>query len=315
MRQKQTIAIIGTGAVGGYYGALLQQAGHHLHFLLRSDFDQVQRQGLKISSPNGDIILPNVHAHASPDTMPPCDLAIVALKTTANHQLQYILPRIIKDAGAALTLQNGLGSDQLIARLIGPERTLGGLCFLCACKVAPGHIVHQDYGLITLGEFSQKGITPRLESITNLLKEAAIPAQSIEDLKLARWKKLVWNVPFNGLSVLHHCLTDHLISNPALRQLSIDLMHEVVEAAAVCAGIIEPAFIDQMIDNTEKMVPYAPSMKVDFDNNRPMELESIYGEPIRQACACGIEMPQTNALYLQLHQLNGSRSADPVLVN
>ena len=305
MQPFKEIAIIGTGAVGGYYGGLLQRAGFNLHFLLHSDYDHVCQHGLIIDSPAGDFRLPEVNAYHDPKKMPRCNVVIVALKTTSNSILKDILPYVLRKDGLVLTLQNGLGNEEEIAQIVGEERVLGGLCFLCANKIAPGHIQHLDYGLITLGEYRTDGrpggITPRLEQLGATLQSAGIEIQIIKDLPQARWKKLVWNIPFNGLSVIRNALTDALIRDPATRALCETLMHEVVAASV---RPIEPSFIEKMMLHTEEMEPYAPSMKLDFDKGNPMEIESIYGHPLRSARARGIPMPETEKLYHQLVKLN-----------
>jgi len=304
MGGMKSFAIIGTGAVGGYYGGLLQKAGFDVHFLLHSDFEFVKRNGLTVESVNGDFRLPQVNAYNDPKQMPRCDVVIVSLKTTANAILKDVLPHVVKENGIVLTLQNGLGSDEEIASIIGSERVIGGLSFLCSNKVGPGHIRHVDYGLITLGEYRADGkpggITPRLEQLGTVMRSAGIEIQLIEDLPLARWKKLVWNVPFNGLTVVKNCLTDELMRNPEYRSLCRRLMDEVAAASAACARPIAPEFIDKMMEHTEKMVPYAPSMKLDFERGNPMEIESIYGNPIRAAKAAGVAMPEAETLYRQL---------------
>ncbi len=308
MNGLNSFAIIGTGAVGGYYGALLQRAGFNVHFLLHSDYLHVRDNGLVIESVNGDFQLPHINAYSAAGDMPRCDVVVVALKTTNNRVLSEILPHLVKKDTIVLTLQNGLGSEEEIAGIVGPDRVIGGLCFLCSNKVGPGHIRHLDYGLITIGEYRQDGtpggITPRLQELGSALRAADIPIATIEDLPLARWKKLVWNIPFNGLSVVRDTLTDKLIQDPSTRALCKTLMNEVVSASAACARPIEPAFTEKMIADTEKMEPYAPSMKLDFDRGNPMEIESIYGIPIRTARAAGIAMPETEKLYRQLQKLN-----------
>ena len=240
--------------------------------------------------------------------MPRADIVVIALKTTANAALENILPHLVKEDGFVLTLQNGMGSEEKIATLIGAGQIVGGLCFLCANKIGSGHIRHLDYGLITLGEYRKDGlpagITPRLQQLGAALESAGIPIELVEDLSLARWKKLVWNIPFNGLSVVRNALTDQLVKEPKTRALCRILMEEVSTAAAACGHPIESDFIEKMISNTEKMKPYSPSMKLDFDRENPMEIESIYGIPLRAAKAAGIKMPETEKLYHQLRAIN-----------
>lgn len=308
MQNKHHFSIVGTGAVGGFYGGLLQRAGFDVHFLLNRDYDHVRSNGLRIDSTQGCFNLPKVNAYNNPRDMPECDVVIVALKTTANSVLSTILPHLVKDGGIVLTLQNGLGSEQEVAEIVGAERVLGGLCFLCSNRIGPGHIHHLDYGLITLGEYrsngSPGGVTPRLAAVASQLEAAGISIRTVEDLSLARWKKLVWNIPFNGLSVVRNQLTDQLIKHPETRRLCETLMQEVAEASAACSRPIEPAFIEKMIQDTEKMEPYAPSMKLDFDRGNPMEIEAIYGNPLRAAKAAGVSMPETLKLYEQLLAIN-----------
>lgn len=281
MNDLNQFAIVGTGAVGGYYGGLLQQAGFDVHFLLHNDYDSVQKKGLTIESPNGNFQLPNIQAYNTPTDMPRADVIVIALKTTSNSALKNILPQLVKENSIVLTLQNGMGSEEEIADIIGAERVLGGLCFLCANKISPGHIRHLDYGLITLGEYRNNGlpggITPQLKKLGAMLASAGISTELVDDLALSRWKKLVWNIPFNGLSVIRNALTSQLVKDPETRALCETLMKEVASASAVCARPIDPVFIEKMISNTEKMKPYAPSMKLDFDRGNSMEVESIWG--------------------------------------
>lgn len=302
--KKPTIAILGTGAVGGYFGALLQQSGYPPHFLLHRDYEHVQHNGLLISSPNGEIRLPEVHSYRYAADMPRCDIVIIALKTTTNSLLESMLTDRLTPDGFVLTLQNGLGSEETIARIVGADRVLGGLCFLCASKTSPGHIHHLDYGSITLGEYRNDaapgGITPRLEALAKIFRNAGVPIELTDDLAVARWKKLIWNIPFNGLSVVYKTQTDQLIRNPETRARCERLMEET---AAAAIRPIDPSFIIKMMKQTEKMEPYAPSMKLDYDRGNPMEIESIYGNPIRSARSRGISMPETEKLYHQLLKL------------
>jgi len=122
-----------------------------------------------------------------------------------------------------------------------------------------------------------------------------------ENLMLARWKKLMWNIPYNGLCALLNVTTDVLMADPEMRALVKDLMKEVQAGSASCAGKIPDEFLQQMIDHTDKMEPYLPSMMLDRRNGRPMELEAIYKNPLE---AAGVPMPRTEMLYRQLRILN-----------
>lgn len=308
MTGKRRYAIIGTGAIGGFYGGLLQQAGHEVHFLLRSDYEQVRSYGLRIDSVKGDFFLPHVHAHATTTTMPLCDVVIVALKTTANHLLTKLLPPLLTKKSVVIMMQNGLGVEETVAGIPGVECILGALCFICSTKVGPGHIRHQDYGSFTLGVFKTRvGNMEQDRAVRNVAMDfeaAGVSVQCTDNLMQARWKKLVWNIPFNGLSVVLAATTDRLVENPGSRALVKRVMTEVCIGAASCGVPIEEAFVGKMITATESMAPYRPSMKIDFDAKRPMELEAIYGTPLARVATQGVSLPSIQTLYEELQFLN-----------
>lgn len=306
-------AVIGSGAVGAYYGGCLQRLGRTVHHLCRSDYDHVQRHGLRIDSVNGDFRLPKVSVFNHVRDMPKCDVVIVALKTTDNHHLGELLPPVLKDDGVVLLLQNGLGVEREVAEVVGDGRVMSGLCFLCSNKIGPGHIHHMDYGRVEFADYTRDGsaaeITPRVRAVANDFERAGNPVVVNEDLVLARWKKLVWNVPFNGLTVVLNTDTASIMADAAYRGRAHALMREVQSAALACAGrVIEDDFVEMMLEWTEKMEPYRPSMKIDFDTGRPMEVEAIFGAPLRAATEAGCAVPELSAVYRRLVELNQTGS-------
>ncbi|MDB9509625.1 putative 2-dehydropantoate 2-reductase [Kamptonema animale CS-326] len=305
---NRSYAILGTGALGGFYGARLQQAGLDVHFLLRSDYEYVKQHGLVVESPEGNFTLPQVHAYKNVDQMPNCDVIVVALKTTQNYLLPELLPHFKNPNSIFLVLQNGLGIEPKVAEIVGNKLVMGGLCFLCSNKVGAGHIRHLDYGTITLGEYSAhyqpSGISDRLREIANDFESAGIPIVISEDLLLARWKKLVWNIPYNGLSVVLDARTDELMVNADTRILVEKLMWEVVAGAKSCDRTIPDDFIPKMLDYTDKMKPYRTSMKLDYDRKQRLEVEAIFGNPLQMAEQSGVNLPLIDMLYRQLKFLD-----------
>lgn len=297
-------AIIGTGAIGGFYGAHLHQAGCEVHFLLHSDYEHVRDNGLRIDSADSTLIIDPVHAHATVDTMPPCDVVLVSLKTTNNHLLPALLPKPLPKEGVVVMLQNGIGSEEQAAAIVGDRPILGGLAFIAASKIGPGRIQHVSYSEVALGEYradgSPSGITPRMEAVAADFTAAGIPITCMEDLLLARWRKLVWNVPYNALSVILETTTNHLMENPDSRALIEDLMREVLAAAGACGKHIGEEFMQKMLEHTEHMLPYKPSMRVDYDAGRPLEIEAIYARPLALAKAAGASCPRMEVIMEQL---------------
>lgn len=304
--EKQRYAIIGSGALGGLYGGMLAHHGFEVHFLLHRDYQHVSEYGLRVESPWGDFQLPHVNAHANPESMPACDVTIVGLKTTCNQLLSELLPSPTRDGGAVLVLQNGLDVEADSAEVVGKHRVLGGCCFLCSNKVAPGHIRHLDYGRIEFGEYGSDAgqVTPRVQRICDELVSAGIDAQTTDNLLLTRWRKLLWNIPFNGLSVSLDASTKELVEDPDSVALVEAIIREVHAAAAACGVEIPESMISKTIDVTRSMVPYDSSMRLDYLHHRPMEVESIFGVPIRTAKANGFDMARVGMLYQQLKFLD-----------
>lgn len=307
--QPRSYAIIGTGALGGFYGARLQRAGCELHFLLHSDYEHVRQHGLVCESKDGDFTLPKVNAYSDVRDMPKCDVVCVCLKTTQNHLLPRLLSAIVKDDGVVLVMQNGLGIEEQVAGIVGPQRVLGGLCFLCSNKVGPGHIRHLDYGHVGLGEFAARGISERMRAIADDLQRAGIATQLTEDLAVVRWEKLVWNIPYNGLSVVLNATTEELMANPHTRQLVEQIMWEVVTDARTCGAAVADEVVPKLLVYTEKMIPYRTSMKIDYDERHPMEVEALFGNPLRVVQQTGARSPLLEQLYRQLKFLDARNTA------
>lgn len=302
------VAVIGTGAVGGYYGGLLCRSGVETHFLLHSDFDHVKEHGLVVDSKDGDFALPRVNAYNRPEDMPKCDVALVALKTTANHVLSDILPHVVRDDGVVVLLQNGIGVEDRIHGIVPEATIIGGLCFLCSNKVGPGHIRHLDFGAVRLAQYrddnTAAGITPPLEAVGKMFEQAGISVMLAEHLVVARWQKLVWNMAYNGTCVVLAATTDQLMEDESAVALVRGIMDEVVEGARVCGYPLDEGFIDVMLEATKNMVAYSPSMKLDFEARRPLEVAEIYRTPIALARSAGYHMVRAEAVAMQLEFLD-----------
>jgi 2-dehydropantoate 2-reductase len=301
--QNARIAIVGCGAVGTYYGAKLAQAGADVHFLLRSDYEQVKKHGLKIHCHQGDFELPQVQAYQSSADIGPCDLIIVAIKATANDVLPKVLLPLIKENTAILTLQNGMGNAEFLAAHFGAERIMGGACFVCINRLAPGVVQNFQHGLIALGEL-QGAPTQRTKDLVELWKASGVPSQLEESLKALLWRKLTWNVPFNGLTIAAGGIdVSGILADENLAKIARKLMGELIQAAAADGVKIEPSYIDFQMDRTAVMGPYKPSSLIDFLAGRAVEVEAIWGEPLRRALAKKVPAPRLEMLYALLRNL------------
>lgn len=297
------IGILGTGAVGGLYGGLLQKAGHEVCFLARSDAEILRQQGLRIRSSKGDIHLPQVNVFTDPAQMGLCDLLLITWKTTANKDLAKTLQAMVHTETTVISLQNGLNPEAdalLTGGILRTEQILSGLCFLCCRREGPGRIWHQDYGAITLaaytGSKASAGLTPRLLMAAEVLHSIGEEILTVQDWHMARWRKLVWNMAFNGPTALTRCNTLELLGSPQGEALVLDLMRETVGGARVCGAEIPEDFSDKMLASTRRMVAYEPSMKLDFDAGRALEIEQIYTRPIQAIEVAGGEAKRLKAI-------------------
>lgn len=296
------IAVIGAGALGLYYGAMLQRAGNEVRFLLRRDYDAVAGGGLTVTSPAGDFRLERVQSFRDPTAMGEVDLVLVGLKSFANASLVELLRPLMEQGAAVLTLQNGLGNEELLAGAFGRERVLGGVAFLCSNRGDPGTVHHLGHGPIRLGEFAG-GLSERAETIAAMFAAAGVRCEAVADLVKARWEKLVWNIPFNGLCALTGRDVTELLGHGPSRQLAREIMAEVI-AGANAQGLSEPVaaepFIARMLELTDAMNGYRPSMMIDRQEGRPLELGAIYGIPLEKAAAKGVSMDRVAMLHALL---------------
>ena len=296
-------AIIGTGAIGGYYGGKLANAGFDVHFLLHSDYDYVRQHGIQVNSCNGDFHLDAPNIYNNVEEMPKVDVVIVALKSTNNHLLRQLLAPLLNPDTLVLMIQNGIGIEPDVEKLFPDAWLAAGLAFICSNKTKPGIVDHLFYGNINIGNYSAP--KPVIDTLIADFDKAGVKAFDVDYLE-ARWKKAVWNMPFNGMSVVLNAQTDQLLVDASTRTLIKAQMMEVVMAAnALGVENIDEAFADKMIANTDAMVPYSPSMKLDHDYHRPMEVYYLYTRPIQEAASAGVDMPLLKDLEQKLLKIIG----------
>lgn len=301
------IAVVGSGAIGSFYGGKLAYGGRDVHFLLRNGFDEIKRCGIRVRGKKENFHVTEVQGYKNSDAIGPCDLVLIALKATDNDALLNLIPPLLHRQTMLLTLQNGLGNEEFLAQHFGAERVIGGLCFICLDRVSPGLIEHFDYGHVVIGEFAGSAKS-RTRDLAREFTESNIDCRVTDDLMQERWCKLVWNIPFNGLTIAAGGITtDDILRDPALRSAALALMNEVIEAAKNCGHTLPPDVALEQMQRTQTMGAYKPSTLLDFDAARALEVEAIWGRPLRRAQACGLPMPRLEQLYALLKSLNDHR--------
>ncbi len=302
-----TIAIIGTGAVGGYYGARLAQAGHDVRFLARGDYEAVKTNGLDVRSHEGDFHVQPAQVFRLPEEIGVVDWVICALKTTSIDAAPGLIAPCAGPDTRIVALMNGLGIEDRLAARFDRRRVFGAMAFVCINRLGPGVIHHLKYGRLSIGHMEDNpSETARL---AELLRSANLDVVVAPNLRWARWDKLCWNIPFNGLSVAAGGIGTEAITRDALlRGTAERAMREVVNLGnADLVTVSSPDKLDpdevvtRMFSLTDTMGDYHTSMVLDYALGRPLEVETILGEPSRRAARLGISTPTVDALYTLVH--------------
>ncbi len=299
------VGIVGSGAVGSYYGARLARSGCDVVFLLRSDWEVVMRRGFSIEEQTEESfqIYP-VRGYRRTEEMGTCDLVIIALKATSREALRQLLPPLLGPETAVVALQNGLGNEEWLARGFPNRAILGGIVFACLTRTGPGKVKNTGFGKIELG--SHRGSdTALLQDVAALFERAEVPCAVVASLEAARWRKLAWNIPFNGISVAAGgCDVGEILRDSELRRLTVGLMEEIAAVAARHELPLPEGWIERMMADTARMGPYRPSSLLDFLAGRAIEVEAIWGEPLRRAQRAGVLTPRLQTIYALLRALD-----------
>jgi len=303
------VAVVGSGSLGIYYGTRLALSGLDVSFLMRHDYLAVKQSNKLVLHQEAHIdYLTPVHVFDSTKNIGPVDLVLIAIKTTANHALRDLISPLIKESTILLTVQNGLGSDTLLSEIFGSDRIVGGLAFIATNRIAPGEVKCFHPGSLTIGDYNHS-LRVRTNEIAELFQKAGVKTRTVENLDSARWHKLVWNIPFNGLTIAHGGITtDKVCADPLLKEEVKALMREVQLAASYFGHTISDDFLHQQFDVTPPMGAYKPSSLVDYLSGKEIEIESIWGEPLRRAAKAGAQLPRLENLYKSLKVISSGKS-------
>ena len=311
--EAQRVAVIGAGAVGSYYGARLAQAGHDVHFLMRRDYGAVRAGGLRCTSPQGDFTLDTPLIARTAEEIGPADWVVCALKSTSIGEARALVGPCVGPRTRILLLMNGLGLEERFAEWFGRERIFGGMAFTCVNRGEPGWVHHLAYGAVTVGHLLDDAA--EVARGLGLWAPARVEFSGVESLRRARWEKLCWNIPFNGLCVAAGgVMTDVVVGDPALRAIARATMEEVVaagnadlEARGEALRLDGPAIVETMFGLTDRMGPYRPSTMIDYVEGRQMEVPAIFGAPLARAQELGVETPHLATLTALLQQYARNR--------
>uniref|UniRef100_A0A832A2B2 2-dehydropantoate 2-reductase n=1 Tax=Desulfacinum infernum TaxID=35837 RepID=A0A832A2B2_9BACT len=300
------VLVVGTGAIGGYYGGRLAQAGARVSVVARSDYEVVAEEGIRIESPAGDFhFRPHrvVQTAAAFGGFP--DVLLVGLKVLKEIRTADLIRDAVGPTTAVLLIQNGVDIEGPVADAFPKNEILSGLAFICVHRTAPGKVLHQDYGRLVLGRYPG-GPSETAQRLAEMFRRAGVPCEVTEDVVTARWQKLVWNAPFNPMSVLcGGASTQDMLGHEETTRLVRAVMEEVCAVAAATGHPLPTDVVDRMIADTRTMTPYKTSMLLDFEAGRPMEVEAIVGNAVRIARSHHVPVPHMETLYALMSGLKG----------
>ena len=294
-----TIGIIGSGALGSYFGIRLAAAGHPVSFLLRSDYEAVRENGMALTLADGTLVrLEQPAILKDVRELGAMDWVIVGLKTTRNYLFKDLLPPVVGPNTLLITIQNGLGNAEALQALFPENPVMGALCQIGVNREGPGRIRSfvQGDGFVQLG-----GDPPvskeQLERVHGAFEGAGIRTRITPSLGEALWRKLMWNVPFNGLTVeIGGKGTDAVCTDPVLRSRARALMEEIRLAGNALGYPIEPDYTDKLLGFTDALGPYMSSSVLDWLAGRRIEVEAIFKKPLQAGTAAGVPMPELERL-------------------
>ena len=301
------IAVVGTGALGGWYAALLAEAGHEVHCLARTDFLAIRQHGLSIRNQGQERRVRVAAASPNATEIGPCDLVVIAIKTTANAALPQLVLPLLGPATVVVTLQNGMGNVEALAQLLPAERIVAGLCFVCINRLAPAVIDTTLAGYVRMAA-ANGPVNPAVTRSVATFAAAGVDCQAEASLEAVLWKKLCWNIPFNGLAIAGGGVTtDRILADPALNERAYLLMKETQAAATARGHAFEDSHIKRQFIVTVGMGAYRPSSLIDYLDGREVEIDGIWGEPYRRGVAAGAHMPETAKLIGEIRSLVAAR--------
>jgi 2-dehydropantoate 2-reductase len=308
------VAIMGSGAVGGYFGARLAAGGSEVTFIARgAHLAAMRERGLTVESPLGDISLPQVSASDNPRTIGPVDLVIVAVKLWDTEQAARQIEPLVRAGASVVSFQNGVQKDEILGRVLGEPAVMGGVCYVGASIVRPGVNGHVGkMQRLVLGEYEGRR-SARAESKLESCRRGGIDAELSADIKRAIWEKIVFLVAMSGATSSIRMTIGPIRENPRTRAFFLDLMREVVAVGRACGIALGEGFPDQRMTFCDGLPPeMTSSMHNDLERGNRLEVNWLSGSVVDIGKSVGVATPLNRAIrdILTLHA-DGKAAGSP----
>jgi 2-dehydropantoate 2-reductase len=298
------VAVMGAGAVGGYFGARLAAASNDVAFIARGPHLAAMRQlGLSLESPQGNLHIRDALFTDDLSQVGAVDLVLFCVKSYETDATAANLASLIGDRTIILSLQNGVDNADKIAQRWGHQRTLAGVVYIGSQLPQPGKIKHSSGGRIVFGELDGQ-VHETTQAVERLLSSARISCEVSRAIRNIQWRKLLWNAPFCAISCLTHSNVKEIVESDSLTRLALDCMAEVREAAKAQAIDLDPALFDETLNFSKSLGDFKPSMLQDLEAGKPLEYEALNGIVVELLGRTGKEAPTNQVLYGALKYLD-----------
>jgi 2-dehydropantoate 2-reductase len=292
------IAIMGSGGVGGYFGARLAAGGDEVTFLARgAHLAAMRERGLMVESPLGDIKLSRVRASDDPNAIGPVDLVMIAVKLWDTEQAARQIEPLARHGASVVSFQNGVQKDDVLRRVLGDAAVLGGVCYIGASIAGPGVIRHVGtMQRLVFGEYDGHR-SPRAETLLEACRRAGIDAELSTDIKRAIWEKFVFLVAMSGATSSIRLPIGPIRQNPRTRALFLDLMREVVAVGRASGIALAEDFPEQRIAFLEGLpAEMTSSMHNDLERGNRLEVDWLSGAVVEIGKSVGVATPLNRAV-------------------
>ena len=292
------ITIMGTGGVGGYFGARLAQAGHDVHFVARgAHLAALREHGLKVESPAGALHLPQVKVTDDPATIPGADVVLFGVKLWDTEAAATAIRPLIGPGTAVISFQNGVVKDDIVRRIVGDDAVVGGVCYIAATIAEPGVIRHTgSMHKLVFGEHDGRS-SDRVQRLAQACAGAGFDHELSPNIRRTQWEKFVFLVGLSGSTATARVPIGPIRSHPRSRSFLHDLMHETVQVARA-EGVDLPAdYAAQRLAFCDGLIPtMTSSMHHDLQRGSRLEVRWLGGDVVDRGERLGIATPNNRAV-------------------
>jgi 2-dehydropantoate 2-reductase len=304
------IAVMATGAVGGYFGARLAQAGHEVAFVARGrQLEALRARGLRVESPLGDVHLQNVEVTDEPGTIGTVDLVLFAVKLWDTLAAAEAIRPVLRQETAVMSFQNGVVKDDVLAQVLGAEHTIGGVCYIAAAIAEPGLIRHSGtLGKLVFGEYDGS-LSPRVLQFRDACADSGIDAEISDRIEQAIWEKFVFLVGLSGTTSLARSPIGPIRSHPRSRAFLHDAMAEVVQVARALGVPLPADYADGRLAFADRLpAGMTSSMHHDLEHGNRLEVAWLSGDVVQRGATLGVATPCNRAVFDILSMYSEGRS-------